>query len=100
MDFCQRVGALKNKARYWGEKATKSHKMGTTYNTFRNTGCHYEFNNNGENCVYLHCCSKCKSKGLIKKHKARQCDNKMQKSVGSTKQSAVTGGASTPVTSG
>ena len=48
-------------------------KLCTTYNTFRKNGCHFEHQNSGETCVYLHICSHCPSKGLQRKHKAWQC---------------------------
>ena len=56
------------------DRNTKSQKLCTTWNTFKESGCHYEYNNGGENCVYQHICSKCKQKGLVKRHKAWQCD--------------------------
>ena len=57
------------------EKPSKSQRLCTTYNAFKmGVGCHYEHNNAGESCIYQHVCSKCKSKGLVKKHKAWQCE--------------------------
>ena len=50
-------------------------KMCTTWNSFRKEGCHYEHTNPGEYCVFLHICSKCKAKGLHKRHKAYECSD-------------------------
>ena len=49
-------------------------KACTTYNTFRNPGCHYEHTNPGEKCIYLHFCSHCRSKGFNRRHKVWQCN--------------------------
>ena len=55
--------------------SSKGQKVCTTWNTFKKEGiCHYEFVNPGESCVYLHHCSKCKAKGLLKRHKEFQCN--------------------------
>ena len=50
-------------------------KMCTTWNSFRQEGCHYESNNPGQSCVFLHFCSHCKSKGFNRKHKLWQCSD-------------------------
>ena len=55
-------------------------KLCTMYNTFRKDGCHYEHTNPGETCVYLHVCSRCRSKGLQRKHKAWQCPDEPKSS--------------------
>ena len=76
-----------------------SGKVCTTWNTFRKEGCHYEFHNQGETCVFQHFCSKCKVKGLQKKHKAWQCnetDTSKQPPAANTTAQTVT----TPTTSG
>ena len=72
-------------------------KLCTTYNTFRKDGCHYEHTNPGESCVYLHVCSRCRSKGLQRKHKAWQCPDE-PKSSAPTPTSAIVS-TSTAVTS-
>ena len=61
-----------------------SQKLCTTFNTFRKEGCHFEHQNPGETCVYLHNCSRCRSKGLQRKHKAWQCPDSEPKSSIST----------------
>ena len=51
-----------------------SQKLCTTWNTFKNEGCHYEFNNPGETCVYSHQCSACRQRGFPnRRHKAINC---------------------------
>ena len=71
-------------------------KICTTWNSFRKEGiCHYEFSNPGESCVYLHHCSKCKAKGLSKRHKEFQCTE----SENTAPASAAPSSSVTPVTS-
>ena len=71
-------------------------KICTTWNSFRKEGiCHYEFSNPGESCVYLHHCSKCKAKGLSKRHKEFQCTE----SENTASASAAPSSSVTPVTS-
>ena len=53
--------------------SNQSQKLCTTWNTFRKEGCSYENSNPGESCIYLHFCSRCRSKGLNRKHKLWQC---------------------------
>ena len=48
-------------------------KMCTTWNNCRQDGCQYEVNNPGQNCIFLHLCSRCRSKGNYRKHKLWQC---------------------------
>ena len=75
------------------DRNTKSQKICTTWNTFKDSGCHYEHNNAGETCVYQHICSKCK-----KKHKAWQCDEQdVGKQKPPARSTAVTTTTVTPV---
>ena len=78
----------------------KSQKLCTTWNSFKQNGCHYESNNQGETCVYQHACSKCKAKGLIRKHKAWQCDEvetvSKSPSSNASKSTVVTTGTTVP----
>ena len=51
-----------------------SQKLCTTWNTLRQEGCHYAFNNPGETCVYSHQCSSCRQRGFPnRKHKSIHC---------------------------
>ena len=59
-------------------------RMCTTWNSFKQEGCHYEFNNPGSSCVFSHYCSHCKSKGHNRKHKLWQCNDAQRASVGAT----------------
>ena len=56
-------------------KNQNNQRLCTTFNTFRQNGCHYEANNPGETCVYLHACSHCRQKGSLQSHKAFQCSD-------------------------
>ena len=58
------VPKTKNDQNFNKNQGGSTQKVCTTWNTFRNQGCSYEFNNPGERCVYLHVCSKCKQKGF------------------------------------
>ena len=71
-------------------------KACTTFNTFRNPGCHYEHTNPGEKCVYLHFCSHCRTKGFNRKHKVWQCNEPDAPRNGGIPASTA---SSTPVTS-
>ena len=82
--------AKQSKAQQPGQ--TSSAKLCTTWNGFKQQGCHYESNNPGETCVFQHICSKCKAKGLTKKHKAWQCTD-------SDPKQGQTASTSAPVTS-
>ena len=48
-------------------------KLCTTWNSCRQEGCQWEVNNHGQNCIFLHYCSRCRSKGQNRKHKLWQC---------------------------
>ena len=74
-------------------------KLCTTYNTFRKDGCSFEHNNPGEVCIFQHVCSTCRSKGLVRKHKAWQCQES-QSSSQSTPVSSAAINTAAPVTSG
>ena len=56
--------------------SNSSQKICTTWNTFRSgEGCHFEFTNPGQKCVYLHHCSTCRQKGFPNRHhKAIHCN--------------------------
>ena len=56
--------------------SNSSQKICTTWNTFKNgEGCHYEYTNPGQSCVYLHHCSTCRQKGFPnRRHKAINCN--------------------------
>ena len=74
----------------------KVQKICTTWNSFHKEGiCHYEFSNPGESCIYLHHCSKCKAKGLLKHHKEFQCND----SENTAPASAAASSSVTPATS-
>ena len=76
-----------------------SQKLCTTFNTFRKDGCSFEFNNPGEQCVYLHACSKCRQKGYPNRpHKAINCRDNAETKPQPTSV-ASTSVASVPVTS-
>ena len=81
------------------EKGLGPTKLCTTWNTFKQQGCHYEHHNQGETCVFQHFCSKCKLKGLFKKHKAWECNADAKAPQQQPSISSATGN-STPVTSG
>ena len=66
-------------------------KLCTTWNSFRKPGCSYEHNNPGEQCVYLHICSRCKTtKGVNLKHKLWKCTENDQNNRAANTSGAVT----------
>ena len=78
-----------------------SQKMCTTFNTFRRgDSCAFEFNNPGENCIYLHHCSACNKRGYPnRKHKAFNCREEAKLNANQTVTSAAASSASVAVTS-
>ena len=68
-----------NKTQNNSSQNNSSQKICTTWNTFKNEGCHWEFNNPGQTCVYLHHCSTCRQKGFPnRRHKAIHCNSNSQ----------------------
>ena len=79
-----------------GTSNPSNQRLCTTWNTFRKPGCSFENNNPGEQCVYLHVCSKCKTtKGVNVRHKAWQCTE----SEPTNRTPATSVASTTPVTS-
>ena len=77
---------------------SNSQKVCTTWNTFKQDGCSYEFKNPGESCVYLHQCSSCAKRGFPnRKHKSINCRDELKYNSNSTAQTAPTSTAPPPV---
>ena len=65
-----------SKSQSTNSNSNSSQKICTTWNTFRNgEGCHFEYTNPGQSCVFLHHCSTCRQKGFPnRRHKAIHCN--------------------------